>query len=204
MPKLNAPGGWHLGNTLRYARDSRDEIGAWSWDAASDRAFADTYVAHLFNVDPVDAGVGLPVAAYVASIHPADRRQVLAAFRKDAREGRPYLFEYRVRSADGVTRWVLTRGRFFCNHRGQPVSGRGIIVDITRLRANRDGDGLSDTGSDRSTSSLDQAAAAAIAAYQTLGALNDRELTSRAEALLNQIGRRLAAQELTERRRRLS
>jgi hypothetical protein len=185
--------------------DRRDTLGFWTWDAKRDCVWADTCVALLFDVDPEEAEAGLPLSVFASQIHPTDRPRVLALFRSEGREDGRGGVEYRVRGADGSLRLVLFRGRFTYDHHGRPLSGRGIVVDISDLQpreADRDPAGTFDEAP--STELLDQAAAAAIAAFQVIGALNDPGLTARAEALLFEIGRKLALQEVADERSRLN
>ena len=123
------------------ALDALDVIGNWTWDGASNCIRSDMFVALLFNVDPSEAEAGLPLDTFADGIHPGDRDRVLAGFLDRGRDGGLYAAEYRVCSADGVTRWVLARGRFLNDHRGRPLSGSGIIVDITDLRVGEGGGG---------------------------------------------------------------
>lgn len=182
--------------------DALEVIGNWSWDAASKRARADRFAARLFDVDPEEAEAGLSLSAYGAGIHAADRSCLLTTFREAARRGRPCVTEFRVCSAGGGVRWVLARGCFSRNHRGRPIGGCGIVVDITDLRTN-DGDvafAPSETVFLIGEPPLERAAAAAMMAYRAIGAVQDPGLKARAEALLFEIGRKLAAQELAGQR----
>lgn len=180
-------------------------LGFWTWDAERDCVWADTFVALLFDIDPEEAEAGVPLPVFAAHIHPADQSRVLASFRADIREAERTAIEYRVRAFGGGLRLVLSRGRFSYDHRGRPLSGHGIIVDISDLQA-RDGDRASagTMAEDPSGTSLDRAAAAAIAAFQVIDPLNDPGLTARAEAVLFEIGRRLATQEADDERKSLT
>lgn len=206
MRKLNSFIGPGLPTNRKVALNALDVVGTWSWDARTDQVIADPYAALLLNVDPDEAEAGLPIEAFTAAIHPSDRPRVVAAFRKGARDGnRPYVREYRVHAADRGLRWILTRGRFFCDHLGHPTHGRGIVVDITALRSTEgDGAAIEPELARVDDSPLDQAAAAAIATWQAVAPLNDLELTAHAKALLFEIGCRLAAEEVARRRNHLS
>src|SRR3954467_13753587 len=134
MRKTKTLGGQTSPDAFQIALDALDVIGRWEWDAATDRARSDAFVALLFDLDPEEAEIGVPLTAYQAAMHADDRGRVLALIRRSAREGSSYLTEYRVISADGQTRWVLARGRFANDQDGKPMSGSGILVDITRMR----------------------------------------------------------------------
>ncbi|MDF2601212.1 MAG: hypothetical protein K0Q54_4035 [Methylobacterium brachiatum] len=177
MPKPKSPEYRTLTGAFQGALDALDVIGNWSWDAASDCIQADMFVALLFNVDPEEAEAGLPLGTFGL-----------------------YAIEYRVRSADGVTRWVLGRGRFLFDHRGRPVSGSGIIVDITDVRMGEMQAGPAEVADLRAEPPLERAADFAMAAHRAICELQDPALKARAEALLLDLGRRLAEQERRTRR----
>jgi hypothetical protein len=104
--------------------------------------------------------------------------------------------------ADGQNRWVLVRGRFSRDHAGRPLSGSGILIDVTRMHMSEGTFGDVETSSDGS--SLDRAADHAIAAQQAIVELQDPELKAHADALLLTLGHKLAQQEAQERRRQMN
>lgn len=199
MPKAKSRRGQTSPEAFQSAIDALDVIGRWEWDAATDRARVDGFVALLFNIDPDSAEDTVPLSAIISSVHADDRERVLAVIRRSAQEGAPYLNEYRVVSADGQTRWVLSRGRFITDHAGRPVGGRGILVDITRMRV-MEGT-FNAVESDVIEPPLDQAADHAIRAQQAIIDLQDPMLKACADALLMALGRKLAQREAQERRR---
>jgi len=202
MPRTKPPLTHTCPEAFQVALDALDVIGRWEWDAATDGIRSDTFVALLFGLDPEKAEEGAPLAAYIDGIHADDREGVLALIRRSAQEGSAYLTEYRVVSADGQTRWVLARGRFTSDHAGRPVSGSGILVDITRMRLSESTFNEDEISSDGTL--LDRAADHAIAAQQAIVELQDPELKLHADALLMALGRRLAQQEVQDRRRRMN
>jgi PAS domain S-box-containing protein len=80
---------------------------------------------------------------WIDGIDPEDRPRVEAAVERayDPSGDGLYAVEYRVRGADGVERWVATRGetRF---ENGQPVSFLGVALDITERKMIEQGLGL--------------------------------------------------------------
>lgn len=201
VPKLKSLDGQTSPEAFQSALDSLDVIGRWDWNAATDRARVDAFVALLFNVDPDEAEEGVPLSAFIDSIHADDRERVLDLIRRSAQESATYLTEYRVISADGRTRWVLARGRFSADHTGRPVGGSGILVDITRMRVS---EGTFDEVEISAETPLDRAAEHAIAAQQAIVELQDPILKVCADALLMEVGRRLAHREVLDRRKRMN
>ena len=159
-------------------------------------------MALLFNVGPEEARVGLPLSAYIDGMHPDDREHVHALILRSIEEDTPFVAEYRVLSADGVTRWVLDRGYTIRDASGRPVRGRGIIVDITRSRTGRltcaaDAPNLL-------IPPLERAADLVMDAQQAITELQDPMLKAQVDALLLSLGRKLAQQEVQERRQSMN
>ena len=202
MPKTSSSGALSSSDAFQHALDALDVIGRWDWDATTDRVRSDAFVALMFNLLPGQAEEGVPLASYVDAVHADDRQRVLALIRRSAQEGSAYLTEYRVISIDGRTRWVLARGRFTSDHNGRPLSGSGILVDITRMRMSEGTFDAVETPSD--CAPLDRAADHAIAAQQAVVELRDPELKILADALLLALGRRLAEREMQDRRRHMN
>ena len=202
MPKLKTTAGQPSPSALQHALDSVEIAGAWDWDIASDLVCADTFVALLFNVDPEEAAAGLPLSAYIDGMHQDDQEHVHSLIRRCIDEDTPFVAEFRVRSADGVIRWVLDRGYIIRDQAGRPVRGRGVIVDITSSRTGRFTSAASDPAP--LVSPLEQAAEHVLAAQQVIARLQDPELKARADALLMDVGRRLAQHEVRERRKHMN
>ncbi|MBY0397164.1 MAG: PAS domain-containing protein [Thermoleophilia bacterium] len=202
MPKTRAPVGQTCIEAFQIALDSADMIGHWAWDPATDRVRVDALVALLFKVDPTEAEAGIPMAHYEAAIHADDRDRVVGLVRRSVAAGSSYVAEYRVISVDGRTRWVLARGRFTSDRDGRPTGGRGILVDITALRAGEEIGGAAAPGTGETP--LDRAVEHALAAQRALAALGDPALKAEADALLMALGRRLARRQVAERRRLLN
>jgi hypothetical protein len=202
VPKPISRGGQTCPQAFQSALDALDVIGRWEWDAATDCARSCGFVALLFNIDPEAAETGVSLVSYIDAIHPDDRERVLNLIRSCAGEGSTFLTEYRVISADGQTRWVLARGRFTADHQGRPVGGSGILVDITSLRMSEGtfGDGKLITGE----TPLERAADHAIALQEAITELKDPDLKALADALLMSLGRRLAQQEVSNRRQQMN
>jgi PAS fold len=202
VPKLKSAGGRTCPDAFQVTLDALDIVGKWDWDAATDRVRVDAVAALLFNLDPDEAGEGAPLSCFIDSMHEDDRERVRALIRRCAQEGTTYLAEYRVKSADGRTRWVLARGRFSGDHAGRPVDGSGIFIDITRMRMSEGT--FSEAETCPGGSALDRAADHAIAAQQAIVELQDPELKDHADRLLMAVGRKLAQQEVQERRQRMN
>ena len=202
MPKLKLHDVQTSPTALQHALDAVEIAGTWEWDIASDLVRADTFVALLFNVDPGEAAVGLPLSTYIGGMHRDDREHVHSLIRRCIDEDTPFVAEYRVISADGVTRWILDRGHIIRDPAGRAVRGRGVIIDITWSRTGKFTSAIGDTAT--SVSPLEQAAEHALAMQQVIAQLRDPALKAQADTLLMDLGQRLAQQEVRERRKSMN
>ena len=99
---------------LSLALSGSNLVATWDWDVAADLVTADDRFARLYGVDPLRAGLGLPVAEFLAGVHPDDADRVSREIEESLSEGKDYHSEYRVRGADGVERWIVASGRPRC------------------------------------------------------------------------------------------
>jgi PAS domain S-box-containing protein len=97
-------------------------------DAGESRLNWDDRVRKMWGLPP---GTKVTHQVWLDGIHPDDRDRVQAAVARafDPADG-VYDVEYRVLGADGVERWVATRGEARFEH-GQPVSFLGVALDVT-------------------------------------------------------------------------
>ena len=103
-------------------------LAAWDRDLVSGRNRWDDRVAALLGIDPAtsaDASDG-----WRSRIVAEDRTQVVTAFDAAAAGGPPFDVEFRVDGADGVRRWLASRGTVV-KHEGRPVRMIGVVQDIT-------------------------------------------------------------------------
>lgn len=66
--------------------------------------------------------------------HPEDRAEVLASWLEAARKGRPYLREFRLHPAGGVTPWVRVHTAPLLDDEGRIVGHAGAVEDLTERR----------------------------------------------------------------------
>ena len=71
------------------------------------------------------------VRSYVSILHPNDVPKVRALIDTATEQRRPFAAEYRLRAADGSTRWVLDKGQAVFNERGDLVHLTGVIINDT-------------------------------------------------------------------------
>lgn len=175
---------------LQEALDASETIGRWEYDVPKDRVYADALVALVFNLDPMRAEAGAPLSAFLAGIHPDDRERAARTIAQSAEDGLSCTLEYRVCSADGVTRWILDRGRIAHDRAGRPTRGSGILVDI--IQTKHEAGAGSQPSSFDPKDPLERAAEHGLAVRAAIHELPHSVLHQMSDMLLWEIGRQLS------------
>jgi PAS domain S-box-containing protein len=104
-------------------------MGTWQVDLRDEQVTYSDAIGPMFGREPgfVHAGV----ADWAADVHPDDRPAVLSAWDDAVRGARPYRIEFRVRGADGVTRWIASSAKVLRDEAGAAVLVVGSARDIT-------------------------------------------------------------------------
>lgn len=116
---------------------SAGEVATWIWEIPEDHLYADHNLAMFFNISGDDV-CGGPLEAYLRAVQPEDRDGLTRLIQSviDGSGSDNYEAEYRVTGLDGVTRWVLARGRVQRDPDGRAIRLPGVVLDITdRKRA---------------------------------------------------------------------
>jgi len=119
---------------LSLALSGSGLVGTWDWDVPGDSVTADDRFAQLFNLDPLKAGLGVPIKDFLAAIYPDDTLRVGEEIARSIRENVPFRSEYRVVGQDGAIHWVAASGRPRFNGDGTIQRFPGVLVDITEQR----------------------------------------------------------------------
>jgi PAS domain S-box-containing protein len=116
---------------LRAAADLLG-LGLYDWDPRTDALQWDARVKAMWGLPP-DAHVDYEV--WRSHVHPGDLERVLTAINGsvDARGDGLYDIDYRVIGADGVERWIRTRGHTTFGKDG-PEAITGVALDITERK----------------------------------------------------------------------
>jgi signal transduction histidine kinase len=130
---------WASEQRFRISQDrlsmalSTGGVGIFEWEIDTDTVAVLGPIAELFGVNRAEAeAAGLPLASFVAGIHPQDRSRVQEAISGAIATSTPYQAEYRVTGSDRE-RIVLAMGRLS----SEPERGRrlaGVIIDVTEQR----------------------------------------------------------------------
>lgn len=119
---------------LSLALSGSGLVGTWDWDVPNDTITADDRFAELFNLDPQQAGLGVPLMEFLAAVHPDDAERVGVEIAETIRGKSAYRSEYRVVAQDGAIHWVAASGKPLFNHDGIIQRFPGVLVDITDQR----------------------------------------------------------------------
>jgi PAS domain S-box-containing protein len=75
---------------------------------------------------------------WIQVIHPEERKYVVHKFKKALASGNSLRVEHRLRRADGVYRWIMTRGEPLRDEGGQVVQWFGVGIDIDERKRAED------------------------------------------------------------------
>src|SRR5262249_50736274 len=103
--------------------------GLWDWNVLTGEMYLSPRTKELAGY--ADSEVGNKPDAFLALLHPQDRRAAVAAVRTHLRDDQPYDLEFRGRTRSGDYRWFRARGRSVRNAQGRAVRMAGSVTDIT-------------------------------------------------------------------------
>ncbi|MGV8832800.1 MAG: PAS domain-containing protein [Devosia sp.] len=123
---------------LSLALSGSGLVGTWDWDVPGDLFTADDRFAEMFDIDPQQAGLGVPLKSFLAAIHPDDTQRVGEEIAAAIRDNTAYRSEYRVINRRGEIVWVAASGRPRFSAGGAIQRFPGVLVDITEQRRTTD------------------------------------------------------------------
>ena len=103
-------------------------LAMWVWDVSANDVWMTERGRVLFGLEP---GVQLDFAAVFERVHPEDRAAREAAIKNAVQTRGEYEMEYRLRQADGTTRWIHGRGRCVSPDDGGGLKLFVVSMDIT-------------------------------------------------------------------------
>ena len=110
------------------------DLGYWVWDIATDEVTYNDRWFTMLGYSPDDLEPGYET--WKGLLHPEDRERTVAELEAQL-EGRTpsYECEYRMRTADGSWRWILSRGTVLeRDESGRPLRAAGTHQDITERK----------------------------------------------------------------------
>ncbi len=119
---------------LKLALEAAD-AGTWDWDLPTGEMNWSPETDRMLGVATDDRAPSL--LSLLARVHPVDRERVASTMTEAIDRAAAYETEFRVLGNDGKERWVLGKGKAFCN--GKPLRMSGVFVDVTeRHRVERE------------------------------------------------------------------
>ena len=107
-------------------------LGTWSWNAVSGEVVWDEGLERIYGLAP--GSFEGTYNAYIALMHPADRRRVQATVKESLDNHGEHHVEHRVVWPDGSVHWVEGWGRVTLDSRGHSTGLFGVSADITSRR----------------------------------------------------------------------
>lgn len=107
--------------------------GLWDWDIRTKKIYFSPEWKTLLGY--ADIEIEDTIEGWEKLCHPDDIAKIMAAM-QNYLEGKISMFEveHRLRSRNGVWRWVLSRGAIVRNKEGEPVRWSGINIDLTHIK----------------------------------------------------------------------
>ncbi|MBJ3785214.1 PAS domain-containing protein [Devosia sediminis] len=119
---------------LSLALNGTTLVGTWDWNVTENIVTSDDRFAAMYNLDPLQAGLGVPIEQFLSAIHPDDLARVQQQIETALADGSALNSEYRLVARDGAVRWVMASGRPRMDGEGRAVRFPGVVVDITEQR----------------------------------------------------------------------
>ncbi len=121
-------------NALRE-RDERINLAAesanltlWTIDYERNESWMSDKGRELFGFAPDER---LSREVFLSRVHPEDRQNVDAAIDRARAAAETFEIEYRLVRPDGKIHWIISRGRYVKNDRGEMSELLGVAIDVT-------------------------------------------------------------------------
>jgi PAS domain S-box-containing protein len=109
-------------------------LALWTIDFGRGRSWMNEVGRELFGFAPNEQ---LSREIFLECVHPEDRERVSDAIDRARDASQRFEIEYRLLRENGETHWLISRGCYIRNHRGQTSELLGVALDVTRqVRAN--------------------------------------------------------------------
>jgi PAS domain S-box-containing protein len=113
---------------LRIAQKASGS-GAWDWNPASGVCTLSEEHCRIFGLAPDK--VKQTWASFLGLVHPDDRSRVQMLLLQALKPEGELEMEYRIEHQNGQVRWVVSKGRTYCDNSGVPLRMIGLTQDIT-------------------------------------------------------------------------
>ena len=103
-------------------------LALWTIDFRRHESWMNDKGRELFGFAPNER---LSREVFLSRVHPEDRKAVDAVIESARAGSQTFEVEYRLLRPDGETRWLISRGRYLRNDRGQLSELMGVAMDVT-------------------------------------------------------------------------
>jgi PAS domain S-box-containing protein len=121
---------WESEERLTLATDAA-ESGLWIMEISTGHVWASPILRGMFQFSPDEE---LSTERFMEVIHPDDRDRVRQHIQQSIDMQNFLRVEYRIRKADGSIRWIVARGRHYCDALGCSSRLMGVSMDITERK----------------------------------------------------------------------
>jgi PAS domain S-box-containing protein len=104
-------------------------LGTWTWDIAAGTSEWDVRLEELHGLPP--GGFGGTFEDWIASLHPEDRADCVAAVERALADPGPYVLLHRTIWDDGSVHHIECRGMVLVDDAGNPTGTTGVAADVT-------------------------------------------------------------------------
>jgi PAS domain S-box-containing protein len=113
---------------LRLAHEAA-QLGSWHWDLAADEVVWDEQLEAIYGMAP--GTFGRSYEAWLETVLPQDRNQVLAAVQAAWDTRSTYVLRNRIRWPDGTLRWIEAHGKVTTDQHDNATGTIGCVRDVT-------------------------------------------------------------------------
>jgi PAS domain S-box-containing protein len=106
-------------------------LGMWMWDIPRGKVWSTEKFRELFGFTDAEE---ISFDKIQERIHPQDRLHRQETLERALKTAGSYEVEYRVVTAEGVERWIASKGRADHDEEGRPTRVVGVCIDITERR----------------------------------------------------------------------
>lgn len=113
---------------LRLAHEAA-QLGSWHWNLAAGEVVWDEQLEAIYGMAP--GTFGRSYEAWLETVLPEDRDQVLAAVQAAWEARSAYVLRNRIRWPDGTLRWIEAHGKVTSDQHHSPTGTIGCVRDVT-------------------------------------------------------------------------
>ncbi len=111
-----------------------EHLAVWDRNLETDELSWSDEMYRLLGFDPADPNAIPTVDFWRSRIHADDLARLVAAVEHSIENRLRTIIEYRLVGNDGLTRWIQSNWKVFCDTSGKPVRMVGVNADITERR----------------------------------------------------------------------